>query len=107
MPFKHRQPQNLRSGMRAAADRGGGRSCDRLLTQQPPPTRSTTYATQMLKLRQAGAESAGRSCWSGWPTAWFNRFVRALRYLDARGWHPFAPKGADAATDADTQPELL
>jgi len=37
---------------------------------------------------------------------WFNRFA-ALRYLDARGWHPFRARVLTAATTEETQPELL
>jgi hypothetical protein len=37
---------------------------------------------------------------------WFNRLA-ALRYLDARGWHPFRLRVVTPATEEDTQPELL
>ena len=37
---------------------------------------------------------------------WFNRLA-ALRYLDAKGWHPFRARVLTAATPEETQPELL
>jgi hypothetical protein len=37
---------------------------------------------------------------------WFNRLA-ALRYLDARGWHPFRARVLTAASSGETQPELL
>ncbi len=37
---------------------------------------------------------------------WFNRFA-ALRFLDAKGWHPFAARVLTPATPEETQPELL
>ncbi|MCT0200931.1 MULTISPECIES: BREX-1 system adenine-specific DNA-methyltransferase PglX [Synechococcaceae] len=81
-----------------------GRKLDRLLTSTTPDT-LTTYATQIAELRQqeqiSRQELLERVAYS-----WFNRLA-ALRYLDARGWHPFGAKVLMPATDADTQPELL
>lgn len=37
---------------------------------------------------------------------WFNRFA-ALRFMDARGWHPFNARILTAANSSETQPELL
>jgi len=37
---------------------------------------------------------------------WFNRLC-ALRYLDARAWHPFGCKVLMPAAEGETQPELL
>jgi hypothetical protein len=37
---------------------------------------------------------------------WFNRFT-ALRFLDARGWHPFHARVLTPAAAEETQPELL
>lgn len=37
---------------------------------------------------------------------WFNRLA-ALRYLDARGWHPFGCRVLTPASESETQPELL
>ena len=37
---------------------------------------------------------------------WFNRLA-ALRFIDARGWHPFRARVLTPASAAETQPELL
>jgi len=37
---------------------------------------------------------------------WFNRLA-ALRFLDARGWHPFRVRVLTPATPTETQPEIL
>jgi hypothetical protein len=37
---------------------------------------------------------------------WFNRLT-ALRFIDARGWHPFAARVITAVSPEETQPELL
>ena len=37
---------------------------------------------------------------------WFNRLA-ALRFMDARGWHPFRRRVFTPATREETQPELL
>ena len=37
---------------------------------------------------------------------WFNRLA-ALRFLDARGWHPFGARVLTPASPDETQPELL
>jgi hypothetical protein len=37
---------------------------------------------------------------------WFNRLA-ALRYLDARGWHPFGCRVLTPASESETQPEFL
>jgi len=37
---------------------------------------------------------------------WFNRLT-ALRFLDARGWHPFRVRVLTAAAPQETQPEVL
>ena len=37
---------------------------------------------------------------------WFNRFA-AIRYLDAKGWHPFRLRVISPSDEADTQPDLL
>lgn len=64
-----------------------------------------TYASQVRALRElAQADQAGlieRVAYT-----WFNRFT-ALRFLDARGWHPFGARVLTPATPDETQPELL
>jgi type II restriction/modification system DNA methylase subunit YeeA len=64
-----------------------------------------TYASQVRALRElAQADQAGlieRVAYT-----WFNRLT-ALRFLDARGWHPFGARVLTPATPNETQPELL
>ena len=63
-----------------------------------------TYAPQVAALRRlAAADRAGlveRVAYT-----WFNRLA-ALRFIDARGWHPFRARVLTPAM-GDTQPELL
>jgi Eco57I restriction-modification methylase len=65
----------------------------------------TTFAGQVAALRKlAQADRSGlieRVAYT-----WFNRLA-ALRYLDARGWHPFRTRVLTAASPDETQPELL
>src|ERR1035441_7424066 len=65
----------------------------------------TTYAPQVAALRKlAQADRAGlieRVAYT-----WFNRLA-ALRFIDARGWHPFRSRVLTPASAAETQPELL
>jgi len=64
-----------------------------------------TYARQVAALRTLEQEDrAGlieRVAYT-----WFNRLT-ALRFLDARGWHPFGARVLTPATPDETQPELL
>ncbi len=64
-----------------------------------------TYARQVAALRTLEQEDrAGlieRVAYT-----WFNRFT-ALRFLDARGWHPFGIRVLTPATPDETQPEVL
>ncbi len=39
-------------------------------------------------------------------STWFNRLA-ALRFIDARGWHPFKARVLTPATPDETQPEIL
>ena len=69
------------------------------------PDYLTTVARQVSALRKLEQEDrAGlieRVAYT-----WFNRFA-ALRYIDARGWHPFHARVLTAASSGETQPELL
>ncbi len=69
------------------------------------PDYLTTYKTQVEALRKLAAEDrpglVERVAYT-----WFNRLA-ALRYLDAKGWHPFRARVLTAATPEETQPELL
>jgi len=80
------------------------RKLDFALTAKTPDY-LTKYAAQVAalqKLEQADRkELIERVAYT-----WFNRFA-ALRFLDARGWHPFRARVLTAATTEESQPELL
>ena len=82
-----------------------GRKLDLLLHSQTPDILAT-YASQIAELRKQEEENPDRCCWSGWPTAGSTGWA-ALRYLDAKGWHPFGCKVLMPATEGEIQPELL
>ncbi|TGG87452.1 MAG: class I SAM-dependent DNA methyltransferase, partial [Aphanocapsa feldmannii 288cV] len=81
-----------------------GRKLDLLLHSQTPDTLAT-YSSQIAELRQQEEKNRAvlleRVVYS-----WFNRLA-ALRYLDAKGWHPFGCKVLMPATEGEIQPELL
>jgi hypothetical protein len=80
------------------------RKLDYVLSAQTPDLLST-FAPQVAALRKlAQADRAGlidRVAYT-----WFNRFA-ALRFMDARGWHPFRARVLTPASTTETQPELL
>jgi len=80
-----------------------GRKLDLLLNSQTPDTLST-YAKQISELREQEAENREQLLERVGYT-WFNRLC-ALRYLDAKGWHPFGCKVLMPAAEDETQPEL-
>jgi hypothetical protein len=69
------------------------------------PDYLATFATQVVALRKLVNEDRSglieRVAYT-----WFNRLA-ALRYLDARGWHPFRSRVLTAASTEETQPEIL
>ena len=79
------------------------RKLDFVLTGDTADLRAA--ASQVARLRaqeQAGrAELIERIAYT-----WFNRLA-ALRFLDARGWHPFRARVLTAASPEETQPEVL
>ena len=81
-----------------------GRKLDLLLNNQTPDTLST-YAKQIAELREEGDKSREQLL-ERVAYTWFNRLC-ALRYLDARGWHPFGCKVLMPTDGSETQPELL
>ena len=81
-----------------------GRKLDLLLNSQTPDTLST-YAKQIAELREE-QEKSREQLLERVAYTWFNRLC-ALRYLDAKGWHPFGCKVLMPADDSETQPELL
>jgi len=81
-----------------------GRKLDLLLHSQTPDTLST-YSKQIGELREQ-EEGNREQLLERVAYTWFNRLC-ALRYLDARGWHPFGGKVLMPAAEGETQPELL
>jgi hypothetical protein len=81
-----------------------GRKLDLLLHSQTPDTLST-YAKQIAELREQEEENREQLL-ERVAYTWFNRLC-ALRYLDARSWHPFGCKVLMPAAESETQPELL
>ena len=81
-----------------------GRKLDLLLNSQTPDTLST-YAKQIAELHEQEAENREQLL-ERVAYTWFNRLC-ALRYLDAKGWHPFGCKVLMPAAGGETQPELL
>ncbi|MCI0392590.1 MAG: BREX-1 system adenine-specific DNA-methyltransferase PglX, partial [Acidobacteria bacterium] len=80
------------------------RKLDFVLAAQTPDY-LTTYKPQVEALRKLAAEDR-RGLIERVAYTWFNRLA-ALRYLDAKGWHPFLARVLTAATPEETQPELL
>jgi hypothetical protein len=80
------------------------RKLDFALTAKTPDLLKT-FAPQVAALRKlADSDRAGlieRVAYT-----WFNRLA-ALRFMDARGWHPFRARVLTPASAAETQPELL
>lgn len=101
---QHRRPEDLCPGDAAAVAGGGRPRLDLLLHSQSPDTLST-YAKQIAELREQEADNREQLL-ERVAYTWFHRLC-ALRYLDARGWHPFGCKVLMPAAEGETQPELL
>ena len=104
MPVNTAALKTFAPAMRRQLLEAVGRKLDLLLNSQTPDTLST-YAKQIGELREQEAENREQLLERVGYT-WFNRLC-ALRYLDARGWHPFGCKVLMPAADGETQPELL
>ncbi|WP_094560562.1 BREX-1 system adenine-specific DNA-methyltransferase PglX [Synechococcus sp. 8F6] len=104
MPINTTALKTFAPAMRRQLLEAVGRKLDLLLHSQTPDTLST-YAKQIAELREQEAENRGQLLEKVAYT-WFNRLC-ALRYLDARGWHPFGCKVLMPAAEGETQPELL
>jgi len=104
MPVNTTALKTFAPAMRRQLIEAVGRKLDRLLHQASADT-LTTAAGPIEELRQQEAtnrqELLERVAYS-----WFNRLA-ALRYLDARGWHPFGARVLMPQTETETQPELL
>lgn len=104
MPVNTAALKSFAPAMRRQLIEAVGRKLDLLLTSQTPDTLST-YASHIAELREQAAESREQLL-EQVAYSWFNRLA-ALRYLDAKGWHPFGCKVLMPAGEGETQPELL
>ncbi len=104
MPVNTAALKTFAPAMRRQLIEAVGRKLDLLLHQASADT-LTTAAGPIEELRQQEAtnrqELLERVAYS-----WFNRLA-AVRYLDARGWHPFGARVLMPQTESETQPELL
>jgi type II restriction/modification system DNA methylase subunit YeeA len=104
MPVNTAALKTFAPAMRRQLLEAVGRKLDLLLHSQTPDTLST-YAKQISELREQEAGNREQLL-ERVAYTWFNRLC-ALRYLDAKGWHPFGCKVLMPAADSETQPELL
>ena len=104
MPLNTARLKTFAPAMRRQLIAAVGLKLERLLHSQTPDT-LTTQARQIADLRHQ-EQTNRQELLERVAYSWFNRLA-ALRYLDARGWHPFGCKVLMPATEADTQPELL
>jgi hypothetical protein len=104
MPVNTTALKTFAPAMRRQLLEAVGRKLDLLLNSQTPDTLST-YAKQIADLREQEAENREQLL-ERVAYTWFNRLC-ALRYLDARAWHPFGCKVLMPAAEGETQPELL
>ena len=104
MPVNTAALKTFAPAMRRELLEAVGRKLDLLLHSQTPDTLST-YARQIAELREQEAENREQLL-ERVAYTWFNRLC-ALRYLDAKGWHPFGCKVLMPAAEGETQPELL
>jgi hypothetical protein len=104
MPVNTAALKTFAPAMRRQLIEAVGRKLDLLLHQASADT-LTTAAGPIEELRQQEAanrqELLERVAYS-----WFNRLA-ALRYLDARLWHPFGARVLMPQTESETQPEVL
>ncbi|MGB5134300.1 MAG: BREX-1 system adenine-specific DNA-methyltransferase PglX [Prochlorococcaceae cyanobacterium] len=104
MPVNTAALKTFAPAMRRQLLEAVGRKLDLLLNSQTPDTLST-YAKQIAELREQEGENRDQLL-ERVAYTWFNRLC-ALRYLDAKGWHPFGCKVLMQAAEGETQPELL
>jgi len=104
MPVNTAALKTFAPAMRRQLLEAVGRKLDLLLNSQTPDTLST-YAKPIAELREQEAENREQLL-ERVAYTWFNRLC-ALRYLDAKGWHPFGCKVLMPAAEGETQPELL
>ncbi len=79
------------------------RKLDYVLTADTPDLRAASAQVERLRAQsvQNRSQLIERVAYT-----WFNRLA-ALRFLDARGWHPFRVRIVTPASASETQPEIL
>jgi type II restriction/modification system DNA methylase subunit YeeA len=80
-----------------------GRKLDFVLTGDTPDLREKAKQRMSIKGK---AEKDRLGLVERVAYTWFNRLA-ALRFLDARGWHPFLCRVITPANEEETQPEIL
>jgi len=104
MPVNTAALKTFAPAMRRQLIEAVGRRLDLLLHQASADT-LTTAAGPIEELRQQEAKNR-QALLERVAYSWFNRLA-ALRYLDARGWHPFGARVLMPQTETETQPEVL
>jgi type II restriction/modification system DNA methylase subunit YeeA len=104
MPVNTAALKTFAPAMRRQLLEAVGRKLDLLLNSQTPDTLST-YSKQIDELHEQEVDNREQLL-ERVAYTWFNRLA-ALRYLDARGWHPFGSSVLMPQTESETQPELL
>ena len=104
MPVNTAALKSFAPAMRRQLLEAVGRKLDLLLHQASADT-LTTAAGPIAELRQQEADNR-QELLERVAYSWFNRLA-ALRYLDARLWHPFGARVLMPQTESETQPELL
>ena len=79
------------------------RKLDFVLTGDTADLRAASAQVERLR---AQAEAGRAQLIERVAYTWFNRLA-AMRFLDARGWHPFRARVLTSASPAETQPEVL
>jgi hypothetical protein len=79
------------------------RKLDYVLTADTPDLRA---AVEQVKSLRKEADRDRTALIERVAYTWFNRLA-AIRFLDARGWHPFHARVLTPASAQETQPELL
>ena len=80
-----------------------GRKLDYVLTADTPDLRGRKKQIDSLRRRK---ESNREILVENVAYTWFNRLA-ALRFIDAREWHPFGMRIITAANSSESQPEIL
>ena len=101
--MNHNTLKNCAPAVRRQLMEAVERKLDFVLTGDTPDLRAKTEQRASLKGK---ADKDRDSLIERVAYTWFNRFA-ALRFIDARGWHPFLCRVLTPASAEETQPEIL